>query len=166
MPVVQPSSHKLPIRIAMEARDLAAVVDSFAPDAVVRSPFTSKMTFDGHEQIGAITKVILEVFEDFHYTDEVRNGNSAFLVSRPRVSGLDIEMVDHLELNENEKIQDFTVFFRPLPASAVAMRLIGAGLGRRRGRVRGAAISTLATPLAFMTRVGDGVGVRMVQSTV
>jgi hypothetical protein len=166
VPVVQPSSPKLPIRIAMEAGDLPAVVDSFAPDAVVRSPFTSKMTFNGHEQIGAITKVILEVLEDFHYTDEVRSGSSAFLVSRARVGGLDIEMVDHLQLNDDEKIQDFTVFFRPLPASAVAMRLIGAKLGRRRGQVRAAAISTLATPLAFMTRVGDGVGVRMVRSTV
>jgi hypothetical protein len=36
-----------------------------------------------------------------------------------------------------------TVFFRPLPAAAAALRLIGAGLGRRRSAARGALISGL-----------------------
>jgi hypothetical protein len=150
----------------MESRDLPAIVDSFAPDAVLHSPFTSKLTFTGHEEIGAVTKVILDVFEDLHYTDEVRSGDSAFLVSCARVGGLDIEMIDHILLNANDKIQDFTVFFRPLPAAAAALRLIGAGLGRRKGQFTAATMSTLAGPLAFMTRVGDGVGVRMVRSAL
>ena len=47
---------KLPLRSAMEARDLGAAVDAFAPDAVVRSPLTDKLTFNGHEQIGALER--------------------------------------------------------------------------------------------------------------
>jgi hypothetical protein len=55
----------------MEAGDLTAILDAFAPDAVLRSPFTDRLTFNGHEQIGAISEVILDVFDDLRYTDEL-----------------------------------------------------------------------------------------------
>jgi hypothetical protein len=72
-------------------------------------------------------------------------------------------MVDHIRLDENGKITEVTVFFRPLPATAVAMRVIGSGLGRRGSAARGHAISALTQPLGLMTRVGDRVGVRLVR---
>jgi ketosteroid isomerase-like protein len=82
---------QLPLRAAMEARDLAAVTDSFAPDAVLRSPLTGRLTFSGRDQIATITRVILEVFQDFHYTDELRSGDTAVLIARARVGGQDLE---------------------------------------------------------------------------
>jgi hypothetical protein len=157
---------KLPLRVAMEARDLEAVKDAFAPDAVLHSPLTGRLTFRGREQIGAICEIVLEAFEGLTYTEEVREGDAAFLVARARVDGQDIEIVDHLRLGPDGRISEFTVFFRPLPAAATALRLLGAGLGRRRGPLRGALISTLARPLAFITRAGDGLGVRLVRSTL
>ncbi len=166
MPTVEPNPVKSALRAAMEARDLPAIVDSFAPDAVFRSPLTSKLAFTGREQIGALTKVILEVFDDFRYTDEVRNESTAFLVSRARIGGQDIEIVDHLRLRPDGKIQEFTVFFRPLPATTAALRMIGAGLGRRKGPARAAVISTLSRPLALMSRAGDAIGVRLIRSTL
>jgi hypothetical protein len=150
----------------MEARDRAAAVDSFATTAVFRSPFTGRLTFNGHEQIGALIDVILDVFDDFHYTDELRGSNDAFLVARARVGGTDVEMVDHIRLHEDGKIREFTVFFRPLPAIAVAMRLIGSGLTRRSSTTRALVISVLTRPLEFLTRVGDRIGVRLVRSTL
>lgn len=59
-----------------------------------------------------------------------------------------------------------TAFFRPLPAGAVALRMIGAGLGRRRGRLRGALISVFARPLGAMAGAGDPLGVRLVRPTL
>jgi SnoaL-like domain len=162
----EPSLAKLPFRAAMEARDLGAVVESFAPDAVLRSPLTEKLAFTGREQIGAVTAVILEVFRDLRYTHEVRRDDIAFLVSRARVGDQDIEVADHIRLGPDGKIQEMTVFFRPLPATAAALRLIAAGLGRRRSPVRAAVMSALTRPLAFMTRAGDGIGVRLVRSSL
>jgi hypothetical protein len=150
----------------MEARDLDAVVDAFAPDAVLRSPFTAKLAFTGREQIRAVTRVILDVFRDFHYTEELRGENVAFLVARARVDGQDIEIVDHMRLGPDGKIEEFTVFFRPLPATAAALRRIGAGLGRGKSPARAAVISALARPLAFMTRTGDGIGVRLIRASL
>jgi SnoaL-like domain len=157
---------RLPLRGAMEARDLAAAVGAFAPDAVVHSPLTDKLTFDGREQIAAILEVIISTFEGLHYTDELRAGERAVLVGRARVAGSELEFVDHLRLDGDGKIREFTVFFRPLPATTAAMRAIGAGLGRRKGRARAAVISALARPLALLTAAGDGLGVRLVRPTL
>lgn len=163
MSALADSPTKLPLRTAMEARDLSAVMDAFAPDAVVRSPLTSALAFAGREQIHTIMEVILEVFEDLHYTDEIHGSNSAVLVASARVGGSEIDLVDHIRLDENGKITEITVFFRPLPATAVAMRVIGSGLGRRKSAARGHFISALTQPLGLMTRVGDRVGVRLIR---
>ena len=166
MPAVESNQVRLPFRAAMEARDLDAAVDSFAPDAMVRSPFTAGLVFTGREQIRAVLAVILDGFGDLRYTEEVRGEKTAVLVSRARVGGQDLEMVDHMRLRPDGRIGEFTVFFRPLPATAAALRVIGAGLGRRKSRARAAVISALARPLGFMTRVGDGIGVRLVRSSL
>lgn len=166
MPTVDATPAKLPLRTAMEAKDITAITEAFAPDAVFRSPLTSKLVFTGRDQIGAVAQVILDVFDDFHYTGELRGQDTAFLVARARVDGQDIEMVDHLRLGPDGKIQEMTVFFRPLPATAAALRAIGAGLGRRKSPARAAIMSVLARPLALMTRAGDTVGARLVRASL
>jgi hypothetical protein len=149
----------------MEARDVAAVVQAFAPDANIHSPLTARLTFTGHDQIGAIISVIFDVFDDLYYTDELHSESTGYLVSRARVDGQDIKIVDLLRLGRDGKIQDLTVLFRPLRASAAALRLLGGGLGRRQSRARGAFISNLTRPFAFMSRAADRIGVRLVEPT-
>jgi hypothetical protein len=150
----------------MEARDLSAVMDTFASDAVLRSPLTSGLTFQGREQIHAVMQVILDVVEDLRYTDELQSPDSAVLVASARIGGSELEMVDHMRFNDSGKISELTVFFRPMPAIAVAMRVIGSGLGRRKSAARGQLISALTQPLGLITRVGDRVGVRLVGPTL
>ena len=166
MPAADPTLDPLPLRVAMEARDLDAVVDCFAPDAVFHSPLTARLAFTGREQIRVLTAVILEVFEDLHYIAEARTENVAFLVSRARIGGQDIEIADHVVLRPDGTIGEFTVFFRPLPATAVALRLIVAGLIRRKSPAQAAAMSAFARPLAVMSRAGDPIGVRLVRSAL
>jgi hypothetical protein len=163
---LEQASTTLPLRSAMEAGDLDAALDAFAPDAVLRSPLTSRLVFQGREQIGAVIGVVLDVFDDLRYTDDVRDGASGFLVARARVGGREIEIVDHLRLDEQGRIREMTAFFRPLPAAAIALRLIGVGLARRRSRIRAAIIAVLASPLGLITRAGDALGVRLVRPTL
>ncbi len=166
MPEPTQTAAMLPLRAGIEARDLAAVVDAFAPDAVVHSPITGALTFTGHEQIGAVFRVILDVFKGIRYTDELRGTHSAVLVASAQVDGTDIELVDHMRLDESGKISELTVFFRPLPAIAVSARAIGAGLGVRRSRSRARVISALVGPLVPLTRVGDRIGARLIGPTL
>ncbi len=150
---------KLPLRAAMEARDGAAVLEAFAADAVLRSPFTSNVTFTGHEQLQALIAVILEVLEDLTYTDELHADNTAVLVGHASVDGLRLQFCDHLKLRDDGLIEEMTVFFRPLPATTAAMRRFGQALGEQKSRFRGRVIKAMATPLALMARTGDRAGV-------
>jgi hypothetical protein len=150
----------------MEARDLPAALDAFAPDAVIRSPLTDRLTFKGRAQIGALLEVILDVFEGLHYTDELRSGDRAVIVADARVAGKELEMVDHIQLDESGKIRELTVFFRPLPATTAAMRAIGAGLGRRKSGAWAGLISFLTRPLALLAAAGDRIGVALVRPTL
>src|ERR1700721_2760163 len=101
----------------MENKDLAAVVDAFTPDAVLHSPLTARLSFTGHDQITTLTRVIFDVLDDLHYTGELRGPDAAVLISRARVGGKDLEVIDHLRLRPDGKITEMTVFFRPLPAT-------------------------------------------------
>ena len=150
----------------MEARDVAAVVDAFAPDAAFCSPLTTGLVFTGHEQIGALVQVLFEVLEDLRYTDQACDGSTGFLAWRARIEGQPIEGTDLLQFGPDGKIKEFTVFFRPLPASALALRLIGTGLARRKSPARAVVVSSLTRPLEIMTRVGDPIGVRLIRSAL
>jgi hypothetical protein len=166
MPTPVTGNAVLPFRVAMEARDHAAVVDSFALDAVLYSPLTTRLAFTGRGQIATLIEVVLEAFPDLGYTDEVLTNGTAVLVWRSVISGQDIEGVDVLRLRPDGKIGEFTAFFRPLPAAAAALRAIGTGLARRKSPAKAAAMSALTQPLAILARVGDPVGVRLVRSVL
>jgi hypothetical protein len=160
---VVPTDTKLPLRIAMEARDRRAVVAAFADDAVLRSPFTDNLAFEGPEQLDALVAVILDVLEDLTYTDELHAERAAVLVGHARVDGLRIQFCDYLKLRGDGLIDEMTVFFRPLPATTAALRRIGDGLGRRKSKSRGRLIEAMTAPMALMARTGDRVGVRLLK---
>ncbi len=166
MSITAQAQTRSPLRVAMEARDVPAIVDAFSSDATFHSPLTEKLTFKGREQIAAVVSVVLEVFDDFHYTEELLGPSAGFLVARAHVDGLEIEIVDHMRFGTDGRIEDFTVFFRPLPAAAAALRRIGAALAGRKSPARAAIIRALAAPLAYMSRVGDGIGVRLLRGTL
>ena len=154
---------KLPLRVAMEARDHGAVMDSFAENAVLRSPFTDNLAFEGRDQLDKLITVILAALQDLTYTDELHADRAAVLIGHARVDGLRIQFCDYLKLRDDGLIEEMTVFFRPLPATTAAMRQIGSGLGRRRSKLRGRLINTMTAPLALLTRAGDRLGVRLLQ---
>ncbi len=57
-------------RAGVEARDLDAMVGPLAPDVVFHSPITFK-PFEGVDAVRVVLGAVLEVFEDFRYTDEL-----------------------------------------------------------------------------------------------
>jgi len=154
---------KLPLRVAMEARDHRAVMACFAENAVIRSPFTDNLAFQGRPQLDGLVAVILDVLKDLTYIDELHADRAAVLVGHARVDGLRIQFCDYLKLRDDGLVEELTVFFRPLPATTAALRRFGDGLGRRKSSFRGHLISTMSAPLAMMARTGDRVAVRLLQ---
>jgi hypothetical protein len=163
-PISSPAT--LPLRAAIEGRDVGAALDAFAEDALLRSPLTNRVAFHGREQIGAVMEILLERFHGITYTDELRGEHTGFLVARAEVDGQQIELVDHMLLDADGRIREMTVFFRPLPAAATTLSTFGGGLGRRRSASRGAFVSALARPLGLMARAGDALGARLIRGSL
>ena len=115
-------------RAAVERRDLAGMMAAFAHDAVLHSPVTFR-PFEGREAIGQLLGILLEVFEDFRYTDELeaKDGTRA-LVFRARVGDRDLEGLDLLRFDADGRIRDFTVMVRPRSALENLLGAVGSRL--------------------------------------
>ena len=121
------SSH--PFRAAIEARDHTAMVDALAPEVVLHSPVSFK-PFEGREAVAALFAVLLEVFEDFRYTDELEGPDVHGLVFRARVGDREVEGIDLLRDRDDGLIVDFTVMVRPLSAAIALAEAVGPRLAQ------------------------------------
>jgi SnoaL-like protein len=101
-------------RRAIEAKDLPALMETFAEDAVLHSPITFQ-PFEGKAAIRRLLSIIFEVFEDFRYTDELdaADGMTKVLVFRTRVKDRDVEGIDMVRFDDAGMIRDLTVMVRP-----------------------------------------------------
>jgi len=104
-------------RRAVEAHDLEALVALFRDDAVLHSPITFQ-PFEGKAAIRRLLAIIMEVFQDFCYTDELdaADGETKVLVFRTRVRNRDAEGIDLIRFDDQGRVRDLTVMVRPRSA--------------------------------------------------
>ena len=117
-----------PFRAAVEARDFDAMVAELAPDVIFHSPVTFK-PFEGREATAMVLGAVLQVFDEFRYTDELSGDGTLALVFEARVGDRQVQGLDLLRFDADGLIDDFTVMVRPLSA-ALALR---DEMGRRLG---------------------------------
>jgi hypothetical protein len=115
-------------KLSVEARDLDRMLAAFAEDAVLHSPITFK-PFEGRAAIGQLLAILLEIFQEFHYTDELTaaDGTKA-LIFRARVGDREAEGVDLIRFDDSGLIRDFTVMVRPRSAMEVLLREVSSRL--------------------------------------
>ena len=112
-------------REAVEAKDLDTVDTLLAEDVVFRSP-VAHTPYPGKAITSAILREVVEVFEDFRYVRQLRDGSEEAYVFEAKVDGLEITGCDFLVYNDAGKIVEFMVMVRPLKAAqALAARLTG-----------------------------------------
>jgi hypothetical protein len=115
-------------RRAVEAHSLDEIMAIFAEDAVLHSPITFH-PFEGRPAIRQLLGILLEVFEDFHYTDElVAADGTRGLIFRARVDGRDLEGIDLIRFDERGLTRDFTVMIRPRSALERLLAEVGSRL--------------------------------------
>jgi hypothetical protein len=117
----------LEFRAAVESRDLARMEAALAPDVVFRSPAVFK-PYEGREAVMHLLGTVIQVFEDFEYTDELAGERTHALIFKARVGDREVEGLDHLTLNEDGLVTQLVVMIRPLSgltalAQAMAERL-------------------------------------------
>lgn len=111
-------------RSAVEAGDQAAAVAALAPDVVFHTPVKFR-PFEGREAVAVVLAAVLDVFEDFRYTDELTSPGLEALIFRARVGDRDVEGLDLLRFDDDGLISDFTVMVRPLSAALALAEAMG-----------------------------------------
>jgi hypothetical protein len=119
-------------REAVERKDVEAVGELLAVEIVFHSPVTFH-PFIGRETVTRLLGEVVQVFEDFRFTDELQCGGAHALIFTATVAGKQIEGIDLLRFDAQELISDFTVMLRPLSAivpfaQAMGERAQAAGL--------------------------------------
>jgi hypothetical protein len=121
-------------RRAVEAEDPDAVTDALAEDVVFRSPAVFK-PYEGKPVVAAIlTHGAMHVFEDFRYTDQLENGDTATLIFEARVGDRRLNGLDLLRFDAEGNVRELMVMVRPLSglsalSEAMARRFEEAGIG-------------------------------------
>ena len=119
------TSH--PARGALERGDAGALADLLAPEVEFRSPAVYR-PYHGRETVVGLLHVVAQVFEDFRYLAEWRDGPTTILCFEARVGDRELQGVDILEDGGDGLIERFTVMIRPLSglqalSAAVAARV-------------------------------------------
>jgi hypothetical protein len=118
-------------RAAAEGKDFSAIDELFADRVSFRSPVVFK-PYEGREAIAVILGAVVEVFEDFRYTDQIESGDTAALLFEARVGDRELNGVDVLRFDAEGRIAELMVMVRPMSAvtalaEAMQTKLAGAG---------------------------------------
>jgi hypothetical protein len=111
-------------RAAAEAKDFSAVDDLFSEDVTFRSPVVFK-PYEGREALRVVLSAVVQVFENFRYTDQVEEDDTALLLFKATVGERELDGVDILRFADNGRISQLMVMVRPMSgmhALAEAMR--------------------------------------------
>jgi hypothetical protein len=157
IPPMEPATTPTPLRAAVEARDQDALVAALAPDIVLRSPIFDR-PFTGIDEVGDLFAVLLETLWPITYLDEIP-GDPHILHFTGQIKGDELEGVDLIRFDDQGRVKEMTVFFRPFPGVAAFLSATGPKLGRRRRGAGTAAILRAAgAPLGFFMRRTAGSG--------
>jgi hypothetical protein len=104
-----------PFRTAAENKDLTMIEEVLREDVVLHSPILFR-GFEGREATKFVLSNVIQVFEGFRYVSEAREGNVVYLRFKAHVGDKQIEGIDVLELDAEDKVAELTVFLRPLSA--------------------------------------------------
>ena len=115
-------------RRGVESKDVVVMMEAFADGAVLHSPITFK-PFEGREAIARLLGILMQVFQDFRYTDELtaEDGTKA-LIFRTRVGDRDVEGLDLIRFDDTGRIREFTVMVRPRSAVEALLREVSSRL--------------------------------------
>ena len=121
-----------PFRVAVEAGDLPAMIEALAPDVSFRSPVTFK-PFEGRDAVAVVLGAVVEVFEDFGYTDELAGEGTSALVFEARVARSAAAGNRPAALRRRRPDRGLTVLVRPLSAALALRDAMGRQLGVAEG---------------------------------
>jgi hypothetical protein len=112
-------------RTAVEARDLDGMRDALHPQVRFFSPAVFK-PYEGRDTVLELLGHVVEVFEDFHYVEELEGVGSSGLVFKARVGDKQVHGWDLLHLDSAGLVTELAVMIRPLSGLIATAEAMGA----------------------------------------
>jgi hypothetical protein len=100
-------------RAAAESKDFSAIDDLFTEDVSFRSPVVFKQ-YEGRQAVTMLLGAVVQVFDDFRYTDQVETGDAAALAFSARVGDRELDGIDFLRFDGEGRINEMAVYVRPM----------------------------------------------------
>jgi hypothetical protein len=100
-------------RAAAESKDFSAIDELFSEDVTFRSPVVFK-PYEGREAVAMLLGAVVQVFEDFRYTDQVETGDAAALAFSARVGDRELDGIDFLHFDSEGRVNSMAVYVRPM----------------------------------------------------
>ena len=100
-------------RAAAEAKDFSAIDELFTEDVVFRSPVVYK-PYEGRDALALLLGAVVQVLEDFRYTDQLETGDSAALFFSARAGERELDGLDYLHFDSDGRIDRMAVYVRPM----------------------------------------------------
>jgi SnoaL-like domain len=117
-----------PFRRAAEAKDLELLKEVLREDVVLHSPVLFR-GFEGREAVMFVLGHVAATLEDLTYTAELTEPGAVALRFTARVGDRELEGIDLLDLDEEGRVAELTVFMRPFSALTAFNERMGARLG-------------------------------------
>jgi hypothetical protein len=100
-------------RAAAESKDFSAIDELFAENVTFKSPVVFK-PYEGRDAVAMILGAVVQVFEDFRYTDQVETGETATLAFSARVGDRELDGIDLLRFDSDGRVRELAVYVRPM----------------------------------------------------
>ena len=100
-------------RQAAEGKDFSAIDELFAEDVVFHSPVVYK-PYEGRDAVAMILGAVVQVFEDFRYTDQLETGDATALAFTARVGDRELDGIDFLHFDSEGRVDRIAVYVRPM----------------------------------------------------
>lgn len=119
-----------PFRRAAEAKDLELLTETLHEDVVLHSPILFR-GFEGRDTVALVLTHVAATLEDLTYVDELSDGKFVCLRFKAKVAGTsrELEGIDFLELDDEGRVTELTVFMRPFSALTAFNEQMSARLG-------------------------------------
>lgn len=123
-----------PFRRAAESKDLDLLTETLHEDVVLHSPVLFR-GFEGRDTVATVLSHVAATLEDLTYTNEVTDARTVVLRFKAKVASTsrELEGIDFLELDEDGRVAELTVFMRPFSALTAFNEQMSARLGASEG---------------------------------
>jgi hypothetical protein len=104
-----------PFRRAVESKDIDLLTETLREDVVLHSPVLFR-GFEGRDTVVTVIAHVAATLENFSYTDELAEGDTVVLRFKATVGDRELEGIDFLQLDDDGRVRELTVFMRPFSA--------------------------------------------------